>query len=102
MPLEILGNTLSPKIIDNLLGGGKIAIRFTSESKTGYAKRIERALNSRFRVEDSTPDYGGNRFAYEGKVLRRKSHDCGNSDCGGLGETYYVIKKELEEIAKSI
>jgi len=90
MPAEIIGNTLTPKVLISLEKLYEVAIKFTPEKMTELGKKIESELNGRYGTKGLESDYGGNRFRFEAEKLRCRSHDCGNTYCEGLEEIYYV------------
>ena len=102
MPKKISGNKLTSKEVQLLKKSDEIIITFSPfEKSTGYSERVESELRRRYGTDGMEPDYGGNRFRYEGDKIRCRSHDCGDTSCRGLGETYYVSGEELQEIAKN-
>lgn len=99
MPAEILGNDLTLEKVKYLENLSDIIIKFSPRKQTDFSKKIEIELRRRYGTEGLEPDYDGNRFRREENKLRCMSHDCGDPDCKGLGETYYVSGKELQKFA---
>ena len=100
MPKEIIGNRLTSEKIKILGNSDEIAIKFSPfEGYTEIGKKIESELRRRYGTDGIEPDLDGNKMRYEGEKRRSWSHDCGSTYCNGLGDTYYVSGKELQEIA---
>lgn len=100
MPKKIIGNNLTPQKVKNLEKVGAIALVFNLRKKTEYGGKIEKALDTKYSTAEKTPDYGGNILVSERGKLRRRSHDCGDSSCGGLGDVFYVSGMELKSISQ--
>jgi hypothetical protein len=102
MNRKILGNTLTPEKIRLLVNIDNIIIKFSPfKESTDFSKIIENKLRKKFGTNGLEPDYGGNKFRFEGNKLRCRSHDCGDTLCQGLGETYHVSGEELQKIANN-
>jgi len=101
VPTEVLGNNLNPLMVKILKNRSEVALRFSAGKITEYGRKVERKLKLKYETERSKPDYGGNILVHEGEILRRKSHDCGDSCCPGLSDIFYISGEELERIANS-
>jgi hypothetical protein len=97
-PLELSGNKLTPKNVRTLVDYENIVVKFGLGETSVYGKRVEDWLKERFDTKGKTPDYGGNIFVYKEDKLKRKTHDCGDSTCRGLEDTFHVSGGELKAI----
>jgi hypothetical protein len=102
MSKKVSGNMLTHEDIRFLVKINELMIKFSPfKDHTDFGKKIEKELRRRFGTNGLEPDLGGNKFRVENGKIRCITHDCGNTFCSGLGDTFYVSGEELQEIAKN-
>ncbi len=91
--IELDGYNVKERDIKNLPHNDEIKIRFLLGNIHGWSTK-------KF---GSTPEYNS-KLEKRIKASRVKSetHDCGDTCCPGIGETYYINSSKLKEIASSI
>ncbi len=93
MTIELDGYNLKKKEIDRLPENQEIRIRFLLGSISGYGSR------NFGKIAKYNSDL---EKRIKASRLKAEKHDCRDSGCPGIGETYHVNSSKFKEIASSI